>query len=273
MEWQDSPQTAGTAIVGTVAVANGGTGSTTAAGARTNLGAIANGDSPSFGTVSVSEEAYDATGWNSDLTVPTKNAVRDKIESLVIPVASDVAYDAGTWNSNTDVPTKNTVRDKFESLVIPVASDVAYDETTWNANTDVPTKNAVRDKFSSIDATLTAIPTLAAGTYTPTLTNTTNIDSSTAFQAQYLRVGATVTVSGKVEIDTTASTTQTRLGISLPVASNFGATEDLAGLHSNSPGLGGIVYADTANDRAVLEFTEGAAGVETYYFHFTYQVI
>lgn len=28
------------------------------------------------------DEAYDATGWNNDLTVPTKNAVRDKIESL-----------------------------------------------------------------------------------------------------------------------------------------------------------------------------------------------
>ncbi len=28
------------------------------------------------------DEAYDATGWNGDLTVPTKNAVRDKIEAL-----------------------------------------------------------------------------------------------------------------------------------------------------------------------------------------------
>ena len=30
----------------------------------------------------VADEAYDATGWNGDLTVPTKNAVRDKIEAL-----------------------------------------------------------------------------------------------------------------------------------------------------------------------------------------------
>lgn len=30
----------------------------------------------------VADEAYDATGWNGDLSVPTKNAVRDKIESL-----------------------------------------------------------------------------------------------------------------------------------------------------------------------------------------------
>lgn len=33
-----------------------------------------------------------------------------------IPTVSDVAYDATTWDNNTDAPTKNAVRDKFESL-------------------------------------------------------------------------------------------------------------------------------------------------------------
>lgn len=32
--------------------------------------------------VSVADEAYDATAWNGSLEVPTKNAVRDKIESM-----------------------------------------------------------------------------------------------------------------------------------------------------------------------------------------------
>lgn len=32
--------------------------------------------------IKVPTEVYDATGWNGDLTVPTKDAVRDKIESL-----------------------------------------------------------------------------------------------------------------------------------------------------------------------------------------------
>lgn len=36
------------------------------------------------GDVTVPTEAYDAGGWNGDLTVPTKDAVRDKIESLAI---------------------------------------------------------------------------------------------------------------------------------------------------------------------------------------------
>jgi hypothetical protein len=44
-----------------------------------------------------------------------------------------------------------------------------------------------------------------SGTYTPTLTNITNVDASTAFQLQYMRVGASVTVSGLVNIDPSAS--------------------------------------------------------------------
>lgn len=32
--------------------------------------------------VSVPDDAYDATNWNGSLEVPTKNAIRDKIESL-----------------------------------------------------------------------------------------------------------------------------------------------------------------------------------------------
>lgn len=34
-------------------------------------------------SVTVDDEAYDATGWNADLSVPTKNAVRDKIEAVL----------------------------------------------------------------------------------------------------------------------------------------------------------------------------------------------
>jgi hypothetical protein len=35
-----------------------------------------------------------------------------------IPVVSDVAYDATTWNGNLDTASKNALRDKFETLVL-----------------------------------------------------------------------------------------------------------------------------------------------------------
>lgn len=126
---------------------------------------------------------------------------------------------------------------------------------------------------SAQHSSLTSLPTIAAGTYTPTLTNVTNLDASTAYQAQYIRVGATVTVSGKVDVDPTAAAA-TELGISLPVASNFGANEDCAGVaHQQAAQEGGAISADTANDRASLQFLATGTTNRTLYFTFTYQII
>lgn len=36
----------------------------------------------------VPDESYDATGWNGNLSTPTKNAIRDKIEAIIIAVAN-----------------------------------------------------------------------------------------------------------------------------------------------------------------------------------------
>lgn len=44
------------------------------------------------------------------------DASEDTAVWIIIPTVSDVAYDATTWDNNTDAPTKNAVRDKFESL-------------------------------------------------------------------------------------------------------------------------------------------------------------
>lgn len=43
---------------------------------------VLNGAVTSVSDITVPTEAYDATGWNGNLTVPTKDAVRDKIEAL-----------------------------------------------------------------------------------------------------------------------------------------------------------------------------------------------
>jgi hypothetical protein len=43
---------------------------------------VAGGTSKFDGVVTVPDDAYDATTWNGNLEVPTKNAIRDKIESM-----------------------------------------------------------------------------------------------------------------------------------------------------------------------------------------------
>lgn len=59
-----------------------------AAAQRTTLGLVIGtdvlgmGGGTLTGDLSVPDEAYDATNWNGSLEVPTKNAIRDKIETL-----------------------------------------------------------------------------------------------------------------------------------------------------------------------------------------------
>jgi hypothetical protein len=115
---------------------------------------------------------------------------------------------------------------------------------------------------------------LAAGTYTPTLTNVANLDASTAYQCQYLRVGNIVTVSGKVDADPTAGATLTQLGISLPIASNLGAAEDCAGAgHGQVINEGTSIVGDAANNRAEMSWVPNNVANAGYFFTFTYEVI
>mgnify|MGYP001615560273 CR=1 FL=1 len=123
--------------------------------------------------------------------------------------------------------------------------------------------------------TIATSSTLASGVYTPTLTNVANLDGSTAYEAQYLRVGSVVTVSGKFDINPTLAATLTQLGISLPIASNIGATEDCAGVAfaSGIAGQGGAIDGDAANNRAELDYISGDLTNQPMYFVFQYQVI
>lgn len=114
------------------------------------------------------------------------------------------------------------------------------------------------------------------GTYTPTLTNVTNVAASTAYTCQWMRVGSTVTVSGRVAIDPTAGApTATELGISLPVASNFASAEQCGGT-AVSPTVAqesAAILADAVNNRASLQYLASHTTNESFYFTFTYQVI
>lgn len=116
--------------------------------------------------------------------------------------------------------------------------------------------------------------TAIAGVYTPTLTNVANVAASTAYECQYLRLGASVVVSGKVDVDPTAAVA-TQLGISLPIASNIGAVEDCAGTAAG-PGIAGqsaAIVGDAVNNRAELQWIAVDITNQPMFFIFMYQVL
>jgi hypothetical protein len=121
------------------------------------------------GDLIVPDEAYDPTNWNGSMEAPTKNAVRDKIETLAagIPTVSDTAYGVG-WNGDTTVaPSKNAVYDKIETLaaggdVVGPGSSVAGHPAVFDGTTGKLLKDA-------------GVVALANGaTITPTATPATN---------------------------------------------------------------------------------------------------
>ena len=96
---------------------------------------------------------------------------------------------------------------------------------------------------------------LYAGIWTPTLTNGTNVAASTPHaNSFFIRVGNIIHVGLSVEIDCTAAGAFD-LQISLPVASDFAATDDASGVAHSVVGGGSVdavVYADTTNNTLIL---------------------
>lgn len=89
---------------------------------------------PTFTSLAVDDSAYGA-GWNGSLLVPTRNAVYDKIETIV----SDTAY-AASWNGVTTIsPSKNAVYDEIESIYSAwtTTSSLTFSAngTTWTPGT------------------------------------------------------------------------------------------------------------------------------------------
>ena len=127
----------------------------------------------------------------------------------------------------------------------------------------------------------TANATLAnvvGGTYTPTITNTTNVDSSSAALSFYMRIGSVVFVLASIMVNITSSG-PAEVGISLPVASNLGAATDLIGF-SGGVGLDtgddnvGIITGDTANDRAKFNYgASSGSGNQQHRVIFAYRII
>ena len=88
------------------------------------------------------------------------------------------------------------------------------------------------------------------GPFTPTITNGTNVASSTARLCRMIMMGNIVCCSGHVTIDPTAAV-QTDWYMSLPIPSNFTDVYDASGSFTSLSGTGitGIIFADTVNDR------------------------
>lgn len=115
---------------------------------------------------------------------------------------------------------------------------------------------------------------LTSGAYAPTGTGITNVAALTTYDCNYLRVGSVVTVSGRVDIDATA-TGNTVLVLTLPIETNFTSANQLAGVAANHEvsGHSAAIFADTGGERAQFQFNTTDTANRAMFFTFTYIVL
>jgi hypothetical protein len=109
-------------------------------------------------------------------------------------------------------------------------------------------------------------------TYTPTLTNTTNISASTPDVAHFIKTGSYVHVWGECTIDATAATTITEMQMSLPFSSVFTNTYQLAGTASFEDNTSVQICANTSTGNAKWRFTPQTATNNKYSFRLSYKI-
>ena len=117
--------------------------------------------------------------------------------------------------------------------------------------------------------------TIVSDVYTPTLTNTTNITSSTPAICQYFQIYNVLTVSGQVTIQATA-TGACNLKMTLPVASKFTSSGQAAGTFATTTAGGtaqGAILADITNDQFEFRFNATNTTSTVYAFTATYQLV
>lgn len=100
----------------------------------------------------------------------------------------------------------------------------------------------------------------ASGTFTPTVTYTTNTSTGTPQEIIYTRIGNVVSFSGTILINADAAGSA-EFQLTLPISSNFTTTTDLKGTVTDADvHLNYFMQADASTDRLKITFTAAAAG-------------
>jgi hypothetical protein len=166
----------------------------------TTVNIVASGD------VTVADEAYGA-GWNGSTEVPTKNAVYDKVETLVPYTGATANVDLGTYDLITDTITSKTssgliLENNTGGDVLHIGNGGGVNATAfggWNFD------GATADTIASFGASKT-LTSLATTTY-PSLTELSYVKGVTsAIQTQLNAKGAgTVTSVAALTLGTTGT--------------------------------------------------------------------
>jgi len=160
------------------------------------------------------------------------------VTTIGVSVGFLIFYRDSSGNLNSYQLVSGTDAESLPSVVRPTDYDGATNQKIWKI------------------ASTTSGVTISNGTYTPTISNTTNVSASSANAARWIRIGNVVSVSGTLSITPTAAApTNTSFEITLPVSTSLtNGANDLAGSGSNGLGQGCYVRGSGSGARAAISY-------------------
>ena len=238
-----------------------------------------------------SETLYSVTDAVDDNLAAYFNGNRNGIEAALRAAASARVVVVASMTGNvtlvdTDVPVRSYSPTADRDLTLPALASTNHAWFIINRSTTykITVKNSGGTVIGYVGQGSSIIilpegtngwyiPTTQTGFYTPTLTNTTNIAASTAFQCMWKRRGDFIDVDGTVNIDPTAAG-YVEMGMSLPIASDLANYYELVGVAAQYTGANNavpvVIIGDTTNNRAKFQYYTIATADANILFHFSY---
>lgn len=215
---------------------------------------VSGGSGVILGSILPNQIAFGDT--TNDTIIGTANATLDGSGRLVTFGGIDI-----TGSANDNITTDKDLTLGGVSTNIIISGESASDDITLNAINRITFNGNPKG-------------TIESGAYTPTVTNGTNVSSSSGNVCHWTRVGNEVHVDYSISVTSTAITASSVL-ISLPVSSTLGTSTDLVGGGNTSNATKGanvLLESDTAG-QALCNFSSlGVSSGVTINGSFTYTI-
>jgi len=262
-------------VTGTVAVANGGTGSTTAGGARTNLGVPSLTGSGASGTWSIDVTGNAAT---ADSAVSVQGVIGSVVGTTQTQTLTNKTI-SGSANTLTDIANASLVNDSFSingqtmtlGSIQLVGADLFLPSYTGNAGKVLTVNTSASDiEWRSVSGTGTVTSVDVSGGSTG-LTAT----GGPITAAGTITIGGTLALASGGTGATTASGARGALGLGTAAQLNAGVAGGVATLDgggtvptSQLPAavLGAVKYQGTWDANANSPTLASSTGTEGYYY-------